>query len=259
MSTTHHQAADARTVVTDDAAPQDATTLVDFVGRHVGPREAEIATMLQTLGYDSLEALVEAAVPEAIRSRTPLSLQAAPTEQAVIAELRELALDLAPHAADGDAEDALPAADEVDDLVVAGALVDAGAVAHEGDLGEVLHAALTQRRDCHPDLLEGDTGVEEPFDDLEHEDVAEAVQPLGAGAARVADGGLQQAGAGPVVQLAVGDARGSADGGAAVADGLVEGRRVLREEHPLGGPLGPGLHLRAGGVDASVHRSSSSV
>ncbi|MFK5635542.1 MULTISPECIES: aminomethyl-transferring glycine dehydrogenase [unclassified Ornithinimicrobium] len=91
MSTTHHEAADTGTVVTDDAAPQDATTLVDFVGRHVGPRESEIATMLQTLGHESLESLIEAAVPQAIRSRTPLSLAAAPTEQAVIAELRALA------------------------------------------------------------------------------------------------------------------------------------------------------------------------
>ncbi len=84
-------ASDVDTVVTDDAEALDATTLADFVGRHVGPREADVAHMLQTLGYDSLEALVDAAVPTDIRDDAPLSLPAAPSEQAVIAELRALA------------------------------------------------------------------------------------------------------------------------------------------------------------------------
>lgn len=89
--TTPVPAADIDTVITDDTAPLDPTTLSDFVGRHVGPREADVAHMLQTLGYDSLEAMVEAAVPAAIRSTDPLSIPAAPSEQAVIAELRKLA------------------------------------------------------------------------------------------------------------------------------------------------------------------------
>ncbi|WP_040658030.1 aminomethyl-transferring glycine dehydrogenase [Ornithinimicrobium pekingense] len=67
------------------------STLTDFVGRHVGPREEDVARMLGTLGYDSLDALVEAAVPPAIRSTEPLSIAAAPSEQAVLAELRDLA------------------------------------------------------------------------------------------------------------------------------------------------------------------------
>ena len=44
-------------------------------------------------------------------------------------ELDELGLDLAQHLADRDAEDALAAAEEVDDLVARGAQVDARAVA----------------------------------------------------------------------------------------------------------------------------------
>ena len=63
----------------------------DFVGRHIGPRESDVAHMLETVGYDSLEALVDAAVPADIRTDGPLAIEAAPTEQAVIAELRELA------------------------------------------------------------------------------------------------------------------------------------------------------------------------
>ena len=84
-------AADADTVLTDDSPVLEPTVLADFVGRHVGPREDEVAQMLEVLGYDSLEALVDAAVPEAIRTAEPLDLRAAPSEQAVIAELRELA------------------------------------------------------------------------------------------------------------------------------------------------------------------------
>ncbi|ANS77782.1 Glycine dehydrogenase [decarboxylating] (glycine cleavage system P protein) [Serinicoccus hydrothermalis] len=63
----------------------------EFVARHVGPREEDVARMLEVVGYDSLEALVEAATPEGIRGDVPLDIEAAPSEQAVIAELRALA------------------------------------------------------------------------------------------------------------------------------------------------------------------------
>jgi cellulose biosynthesis protein BcsQ len=49
-------------------------------------------------------------------------------------------LDLVQHLADGDAEHALTAADEVDDLVVRRAQVDRGAVAHERGAGEIADA-----------------------------------------------------------------------------------------------------------------------
>src|SRR3954452_6897294 len=71
----------------------------------------------------------------------------------------EAALDLTPHPAHGDAEDALAALYEVDHLVRGGALVDARPVAHQRDLGEVLDAALAQVADRHPDLLQRDAGV----------------------------------------------------------------------------------------------------
>ncbi len=63
----------------------------EFVGRHVGPRPDDVARMLEVVGYDSLEALVEAATPEGIRGDVPLDIEAAASEQAVIAELRALA------------------------------------------------------------------------------------------------------------------------------------------------------------------------
>src|SRR3546814_15388579 len=56
---------------------------------------------------------------------------------------------------------------EVDHLVVAGALVDRGAVAHQRHLGQVVGAALTQVADRRTDLLERDAGVEQALDDLE--------------------------------------------------------------------------------------------
>ena len=49
----------------------------DFVARHVGPRQEDVDRMLEVVGYDSLEALVEAATPEGIRGAAPLAIEAA--------------------------------------------------------------------------------------------------------------------------------------------------------------------------------------
>ncbi len=67
-------------------APTDA-----FTPRHNAPDSTERAAMLATLGYASLEALVDAAVPPAIRLTAPLALPAALGEFAALAELREIA------------------------------------------------------------------------------------------------------------------------------------------------------------------------
>ncbi len=47
--------------------------------------------MLEAVGHDSLQSLVDATVPEAVRDRDELSLPAAADEAAVLAELRERA------------------------------------------------------------------------------------------------------------------------------------------------------------------------
>ena len=62
-----------------------------FTPRHNAPDSTERAAMLATLGYASLEALVDAAVPPAIRLTAPLALPAALGECAALAELREIA------------------------------------------------------------------------------------------------------------------------------------------------------------------------
>jgi glycine dehydrogenase len=62
-----------------------------FVARHVGPDRDAVAGMLAAIGRPSLTALVDAAVPPAIRDRRPLDLPPAADEPTVLAELRVLA------------------------------------------------------------------------------------------------------------------------------------------------------------------------
>jgi glycine dehydrogenase len=61
-----------------------------FVHRHLGPTDADIQEMLATLGLQSLEALVEATVPEDIRMRKPLALDPNMGEFEALAKLRVL-------------------------------------------------------------------------------------------------------------------------------------------------------------------------
>ncbi|TKJ33135.1 glycine dehydrogenase (aminomethyl-transferring) [Blastococcus sp. CCUG 61487] len=62
-----------------------------FAARHIGPRAGDTAEMLAVVGHETLESLVDAAVPEGVRDRTPLALPAAQDEAAVLAALRERA------------------------------------------------------------------------------------------------------------------------------------------------------------------------
>ncbi|MDQ3579457.1 MAG: glycine dehydrogenase (aminomethyl-transferring), partial [Actinomycetota bacterium] len=63
-----------------------------FADRHVGPRPAELARILDVIGVGSLEELAQHAVPESIREGDlSLALPAPATEIGALAELRELA------------------------------------------------------------------------------------------------------------------------------------------------------------------------
>jgi glycine dehydrogenase len=62
-----------------------------FVERHIGLREPDIATMLERLGFDSLDALMDAAVPGAIRVAETLDLPTPLSEEAAARELRAIA------------------------------------------------------------------------------------------------------------------------------------------------------------------------
>ena len=63
-----------------------------FVDRHIGARrQADVDTMLKAVGYDTVDALVDTAVPKDIRQDSDLALAAALSEVEVLAELRKLA------------------------------------------------------------------------------------------------------------------------------------------------------------------------
>ena len=60
----------------------------DFIRRHIGATDAEISTMLTTLGLDSLEQLVARALPATILSPQPLTLTETVSERAILNHLR---------------------------------------------------------------------------------------------------------------------------------------------------------------------------
>src|SRR4051794_4869277 len=71
--------------------PQHSGATRSFADRHIGPDEAEQTHMLKTLGFASLEELMDAAVPRAIRSADELQLPEPSSEEDAAAELREIA------------------------------------------------------------------------------------------------------------------------------------------------------------------------
>jgi glycine dehydrogenase len=62
-----------------------------FAERHIGPREHDLRVMLEELGYDSLDALMDTAIPGTIRLRRDLSIPSGESEHEALAELRLLA------------------------------------------------------------------------------------------------------------------------------------------------------------------------
>ena len=62
-----------------------------FASRHIGPRPDDVREMVATLGYDSLDELIDAVVPEDIRLRRPLALPPGRSEREVLQALRGMA------------------------------------------------------------------------------------------------------------------------------------------------------------------------
>jgi glycine dehydrogenase len=58
-----------------------------FATRHVSPRDEDVAAMLETVGYPSLDAFIDAVVPPGIRVRRPLRLPQPASEPEATAEL----------------------------------------------------------------------------------------------------------------------------------------------------------------------------
>lgn len=64
--------------------------MTNFAQRHIGSSDGHIQEMLGTLGLPSLDALIQATVPEGIRISHPLNLPAAQSEEVMLAELRRM-------------------------------------------------------------------------------------------------------------------------------------------------------------------------
>jgi glycine dehydrogenase len=62
----------------------------DFARRHIGPNPDEIREMLDEIGFDNLDALIDATVPKNIRSDRQLNLPEAKSEAETLAELRAI-------------------------------------------------------------------------------------------------------------------------------------------------------------------------
>ncbi|HYC33231.1 MAG TPA: glycine dehydrogenase (aminomethyl-transferring), partial [Gemmatimonadales bacterium] len=79
-------------IPSDPATPQtDVLHPGHFAYRHIGPRHEDLAEMLERVGYPSLDAFIDAVVPEDIRLRRPLALPPGRTEREVLQALRGLA------------------------------------------------------------------------------------------------------------------------------------------------------------------------
>ncbi|MDT7042438.1 aminomethyl-transferring glycine dehydrogenase [Candidatus Nitronereus thalassa] len=62
-----------------------------FPVRHIGSTDAEVQEMLEVLGLPSLDALVQATIPQDIRLQNPLNLPSQRTEQDVLGEMKTMA------------------------------------------------------------------------------------------------------------------------------------------------------------------------
>lgn len=62
-----------------------------FVRRHNGLADGDVEAMLNVVGFESIDALIDATVPPAIRSKKPLKIGPARTESEMLAELKTLA------------------------------------------------------------------------------------------------------------------------------------------------------------------------
>ncbi len=170
-------------------------------------------------------------------------------------ELDDGGVDLVLHRAQGqDVQDALTRLEHVDDLLV-------GAHEHrrlpaddEVHGGDVLVEGVAQIAEHLPDGLELDAGVEQVLDGLELEEIPVGIEASAAAAAGRLQRGADEVGAGPVVELAVGDAHDLGGSGAAVALGDV-GCHDARS--PEGTRARPPMNSRHGRNSTGVTRSAS--
>ena len=63
-----------------------------FASRHIGPRENEVPAMLETIGVNSLDELIDKTVPSSIRLDKPLNLPGAMSEYEYLNHIKKLGL-----------------------------------------------------------------------------------------------------------------------------------------------------------------------
>ena len=69
----------------------DLQSGANFIPRHIGPRDGEITSMLDTVGASSLDDLLDKVVPAAIRTKSPPNLPEALSERNTLSDLRRMA------------------------------------------------------------------------------------------------------------------------------------------------------------------------
>ena len=62
-----------------------------FEHRHIAPDEQDTVKMLETIGANSLDELIEQTVPAKIRLKSPLNLPAAKSEFKYLEDIKQLA------------------------------------------------------------------------------------------------------------------------------------------------------------------------
>jgi glycine dehydrogenase len=91
------EAPGTKTISADTSAPRPAPKSAipghpdQFVRRHIGPGPEETSEMLEALGYTTLDALINEAVPGKIRLNRSLNIASARSEFEVLTALREIA------------------------------------------------------------------------------------------------------------------------------------------------------------------------
>lgn len=63
----------------------------EFIARHIGPRDADTAAMLELLGYDSVDALTASVIPESIKGTSILGEQPGLSEADALARIKTIA------------------------------------------------------------------------------------------------------------------------------------------------------------------------
>ena len=63
----------------------------EFIMRHIGPRDEQVAKMLEKIGATSLDELISSTLPPSIQIDEPLDLPQAKTESETLASLSDMA------------------------------------------------------------------------------------------------------------------------------------------------------------------------